>query len=53
MSPASVCARVLQLMYRIDTSLYYGLQHQSKEEGKDQVFIQSKTTPDPGHHMGK
>ena len=26
---------------------------QSKEEGKDQESIQSITTPDPGHHMGK
>ena len=26
---------------------------QSKEEGKDQESIQSSTTPDPGHHMGK
>ena len=26
---------------------------ESKEEGKDQELIQSSTTPDPGHHMGK
>ena len=26
---------------------------QRKEEGKDQESIQSSTTPDPGHHMGK
>ena len=26
---------------------------QNKEEGKDQESIQSSTTPDPGHHMGK
>ena len=26
---------------------------ESKEEGKDQESIQSSTTPDPGHHMGK
>ena len=26
---------------------------QSKEEGKDQESIQSSTTPDPGHHIGK
>ena len=25
----------------------------SKEEGKHQESIQSSTTPDPGHHMGK
>ena len=25
----------------------------SKEEGTDQESIQSKSTPDPGHHMGK
>ena len=25
----------------------------SKEVGKDQESIQSSTTPDPGHHMGK
>ena len=25
----------------------------SKEEGNDQESIQSNTTPDPGHHMGK
>ena len=24
-----------------------------KEEGKDQESIQSSTTPDPRHHMGK
>ena len=24
-----------------------------KEEGKYQELIQSSTTPDPGHHMGK
>ena len=28
-------------------------EHHSKEEGKDQESIQSSTTPDPGHHMGK
>ena len=27
--------------------------YKSKEEGKDQESIQSSTTPDPGHHMGK
>ena len=27
--------------------------YQSKEEGKDQESIQSRTRPDPGHHMGK
>ena len=26
---------------------------QSKEDGKDLDSIQSSTTPDPGHHMGK
>ena len=26
---------------------------QSKEEGKYQESIQSSTTPDPGHNMGK
>ena len=26
---------------------------QRKEEGKDQESIQSSTTPDPEHHMGK
>ena len=26
---------------------------QSKEEGNDQEPIQSSTTPDPGHHVGK
>ena len=26
---------------------------QSKEESKDQETIQSSTTPDLGHHMGK
>ena len=26
---------------------------QIKEEDKDQESIQSSTTPDPGHHMGK
>ena len=26
---------------------------QSKEEGKDQESIQSSTTPDQVHHMGK
>ena len=25
----------------------------SQEEGKDQESIQSNTTPDPVHHMGK
>ena len=25
----------------------------SKEEGQDLESIQSSTTPDPGHHMGK
>ena len=25
----------------------------SKKEGKDQEWIQSSTTPDPGYHMGK
>ena len=27
--------------------------NQNKEEGKDQELIQSNTTPDPGHTMGK
>ena len=27
--------------------------HLSKNEGKDQELIQSSTTPDPGHHIGK
>ena len=27
--------------------------HKSKEEGKVQESIQSSTTPDPEHHMGK
>ena len=27
--------------------------NKSKEEGKDQEWIQSSTTPCPGHHMGK
>ena len=27
--------------------------HRSKEKGKDQESIQSSTTPDPGHHLGK
>ena len=26
---------------------------QSKKDGKDQESIQSRTTPDPGYHMGK
>ena len=26
---------------------------ESKEEGKDQESIQSSTTPDPGHRIGK
>ena len=26
---------------------------ESKKDGKDQETIQSSTTPDPGHHMGK
>ena len=26
---------------------------QSKSKGKDKESIQSSTTPDPGHHMGK
>ena len=27
--------------------------HKSKKEGKDQEWIQSRTTPYPGHHNGK
>ena len=27
--------------------------YQSEEEGKDQESIQSSTTPEPGHRMGK
>ena len=26
---------------------------ESKKEGKDQKSMQSRTTPDPGHHIGK
>ena len=33
--------------------LLKALSHQRKEKGKDQESIQSSTTPDPGHHMGK
>ena len=29
------------------------LAFKNKEEGRDQESIQSSTTPDPGHHMGK
>ena len=32
---------------------HYMDSYQSKEEGKDQEYIQSNTTPDPGHYMGK
>ena len=31
----------------------YDVVKKRKEEGKDQESIQSNTTPDPGHHMGK
>ena len=27
--------------------------HLGKKDNKDQVMIQSSTTPDPGYHMGK
>ena len=27
--------------------------HDNKKEGKDQESMQSGTTPNPGHHMGK
>ena len=27
--------------------------YKSKEEGEDQESMQSSTTPDPGHYMGK
>ena len=27
--------------------------NENKQEGKDQESIQSSTTPDPGHHMGR
>ena len=27
--------------------------YKSKEESKDQESIQSSTTPNPGHHMGR
>ena len=33
-----------------DTSLDH---YQCKEEGKDQISIQSSSTPDPEHIMGK
>ena len=33
----------------VEVVLYF----KSKEEGKDQESIQSNSTPDPGHHMGK
>ena len=33
--------------------LLAGKSHEGKEEGKDQESIQSSTTPDTGHHMGK
>ena len=33
--------------------LIWKISHQSKEEGKDKESIQSGTTPDPGHHIGK
>ena len=29
------------------------LNDQSREEGKDQELVQSSTTPDQEHHMGK
>ena len=31
----------------------HGKSVKSKEEGKDQESIQSSTSPDQGHHMGK
>ena len=27
--------------------------YKSRKEGNDQELIQSRTTPDPGHHMGR
>ena len=45
-------------MYIVEYHLYNYLHltfypDRSKEEGKYQEFIQSSTTTDPGHHMGK
>ena len=44
-------------MINIDLDLLIGLKEKNvkriKEKGKDQESIQSSTTPDPGHHMGK
>ena len=37
------------IRYRTDPKI----RHRSKEEGKDQASIQSSTTPNPEHRMGK
>ena len=42
------------LLYRVEMGENSPLSDfKSKEEGKDQKSIQSSTTPDPEHHMGK
>ena len=37
----------------ITQNVPYNVLYQSEEEGKYQESIQSSTTPEPGHRMGK
>ena len=38
----------------LQIAIYLGSkQYESEKDDKDQETIQSSTTPDPGHHMGK
>ena len=48
-------SKILRIVYFLDNKAAPCIivLQQSKEEGKDQESLQSNTTSDPGHHMGK
>ena len=47
--------KVIRLNTNLDQAYVKKIQEQMriKKGGKDQESIQSRTTPDPGYHMGK
>ena len=49
----SICMRKSIRIQRVILTKSYDVDYQNKEEGKYQESIQSSTTPDLGHHMGK
>ena len=52
-TPNSIYPSFIGIIYRVFVVVLLLMSVQSKEEGNDQESIQSNTTPDLEHHMGK